>query len=79
MACGAPVVASDAASIPEVAGTAALLVDGASPRAHIEALTGVLEDDQTHARLSRAGRAHAQAFTWAAAAEQLKQHFDSLL
>lgn len=79
MACGAPVVASNSSSIPEIAGDAALLLDPMSPAAHVDGVTSLLEDTQARSALSKAGRERAAHFTWSNCAAQLKSHFDRLL
>jgi glycosyltransferase involved in cell wall biosynthesis len=79
MACGAPVVGSNASSLPEIAGDAALLVDPTQPEAHIDALHNLLTDSRACDQFSRAGRIRASHFTWSSSAKQLKQHFDALL
>ncbi len=79
MACGAPVVASNSSSIPEIAGKAALLLDPSSPAEHIDAVGFLLTNTELRAELSQAGRARAADFTWTKCASQLKSHFDSLL
>lgn len=71
MRCGCPVVASEAASLPEVCGDAALFAapdDSERIARHIRDLAGseTLRDD-----LRARGRAHAASYTWAAAAERL--------
>jgi glycosyltransferase involved in cell wall biosynthesis len=68
MACGAPVVASRAASVPEVVGDAAVLVDPLEVESIAEGLGRVLEDEAIRARLRRAGLQRAELFTWDAAA-----------
>lgn len=65
MACGTPVVASRAASIPEVVGTAGILVDPDDTRAWREALAAVLLTPTTASAMGEAGIAHAATFTWA--------------
>ena len=65
MASGTPVVASRAASIPEVVGESGLLLDPDDPHAWAEAIAGVMEDPALRARLSAAGLARAAQFTWA--------------
>lgn len=73
MACGTPVVVSDAASLPEVVGDAGLTVPAEDTDGLAEALARVLLDDTLHARLAAAGRARAAQFTWErAAARQLE-------
>ncbi len=67
MASGTPVVASDAAALPETCGGAAVLVppDGEAVR---DALLALLGDAGERERLRAAGRARAAAFSWDATA-----------
>ena len=69
MACGTPVVCSNAASLPEVAGAAARLVEPDDVAGAAAALREVLTDAGTAARLRAAGFAQAQKFSWRTAAE----------
>jgi phosphatidylinositol alpha-mannosyltransferase len=64
MACGTPVVAARAGSLPEVLGDAALWCDAASPSGIAEALLRLLGDGDERARLRAAGLERARAFTW---------------
>jgi len=64
MACGAPVVASNAASLPEVVGDAGLLVDPRDVRAWRDALSAVLTSPERAASMRQAGLARAATFTW---------------
>lgn len=68
MACGAPVVAADASSLPEVLGEVGLLVDPLDAGAWAEALGRVLTDDELAARLRAEGPRRAAGFTWNRAA-----------
>lgn len=68
LACGAPVVAADASSLPEVVGEAGLLVDPDDVGAWALALGRVLDDPALSAALSAAGPRRAAAFTWEATA-----------
>ena len=61
MARGVPVACSDRASLPEVAGDAALLFDPDDPRAIADAIERLLGDPALAARLREAGRARARA------------------
>jgi glycosyltransferase involved in cell wall biosynthesis len=70
MACGAPVVASSATSIPEVVGDAGILVDPDDYEAWAQTLAEVLSEPATRADLSARGRERASGFTWEACAEQ---------
>lgn len=63
MACGAPVLCSDAAALPEVVGKAATLVDARSPEAIAAALEVLLTDGSARTRLRERGMARAAAFT----------------
>jgi glycosyltransferase involved in cell wall biosynthesis len=65
MACGCPVAASNAGSLPEVVGDAAVLVD---PRDPESIAAGVLEALGRPDELSRRGLARAATFTWEATA-----------
>jgi glycosyltransferase involved in cell wall biosynthesis len=69
MACGTPVVASTASSVPEVVGDAGLLVDPLDVPAWTEALAQTLDDQTLRARLREAGLARAATFTWARTAQ----------
>jgi glycosyltransferase involved in cell wall biosynthesis len=65
MACGAPVLASRAASLPEVGGDAARYVDDPeSVHAWRAALTSLAADDEARAELARRGPVRAAAFSW---------------
>jgi glycosyltransferase involved in cell wall biosynthesis len=71
MACGAPVVSSNATSSPEVAGDAALLVDPSDADALSAALVRVLNEPELAADLRRRGLVRASAFTWERTADAL--------
>ena len=62
MACGAPVIASDRASLPEVVGKAGLLVDPLDTVAIGAALASVLSDRALREDLCRRSLARAEAF-----------------
>ena len=64
MASGAPVIASRAASLPEVLGDAGLLLDGTVTEAWIDALARIVADEELRGRLRAAGLARAASFTW---------------
>jgi glycosyltransferase involved in cell wall biosynthesis len=69
LACGAVVVASNTTSIPEVAGTAAVLVDPTDDAAMADAIAVAATDPDLRARLTAAGPAQAAGFTWDRCAE----------
>jgi glycosyltransferase involved in cell wall biosynthesis len=83
MACGVPVISSDASSLPEVAATggepAALLLPPGDEAAWSAAMLRLLTDETARQRLSTAGVAQAARFTWQAAARQLAALYERLL
>jgi glycosyltransferase involved in cell wall biosynthesis len=64
MALGAPLVCSNAASLPEVVGDAALLFPAGDAESLARALARVLDDPALRERLSLAGPERAAQFTW---------------
>ncbi len=65
MACGTPVLASRAASLPEVVGDAGLLLDPDDGPGWTDAIAMLLNDDDLRARMTAAGLKRAATFTWA--------------
>ena len=64
MACGCPVVTTNVSSLPEVAGSAALLVDPHDPAGFAEALHSVILDRDLSTRLRGDGLRRAREFSW---------------
>ena len=64
MACGAPVVAANRASIPEVVGDAGILVDPTDPDALADAIERVVLNPQVASDMRGRGLARARDFTW---------------
>jgi len=64
MACGTPVIAANAASLPELVGDAGLLVAPRDVEGLAEAMVRILQDTSLRADLSRAAREKALRFTW---------------
>ena len=75
MACGTPVVCSNAASLPEVAGEAARLVAPDDTAGAANALTEILTNPAEAERLRTAGLARAQLFSWRTAAETMLRQY----
>jgi glycosyltransferase involved in cell wall biosynthesis len=71
MTCGAPVIASDRGSIPEVAGEAALLIDAEDDAALAARLAQVLGDPAEAARWQARGFARAALFSWRGTAQSI--------
>jgi alpha-1,3-rhamnosyl/mannosyltransferase len=68
MACGGAVLASTAATVAEVAGGQAHLIEPMDVAGWREALRRVMEDDDWHEQLCRGAVEHARPFTWDACA-----------
>lgn len=71
MACGAPVIASTAGALREVAGDATLLVDPHDASAWARAITRVVDDPDLRADLRARGMARAAQFSWFETARRL--------
>jgi glycosyltransferase involved in cell wall biosynthesis len=65
MACGTPVICSDASSMPEVVGDAALLVDPLDEAALRDVLRRIAGDPALRDDLRARGRARDATFSWA--------------
>ncbi|NJN16454.1 MAG: glycosyltransferase family 4 protein [Oscillochloris sp.] len=70
MACGAPVVVSDASSLPEVVGSAALRVPPDDVVAWVTALSRLIKDNGLREDLRRRGLAQAARFSYRLVAEE---------
>jgi glycosyltransferase involved in cell wall biosynthesis len=79
MACGTPVIASDIASLVEVTGGAALLVDPHSSQSIAAAMQRLLDDERMREELSNRGRAQAAQFTWRRCAERTRDVYRAVL
>lgn len=64
MACGTPVVTSNAASLPELAGAAAFQVDPGDPRRLGAAIIALCIQEDLHAEMREKGLARVAQFTW---------------
>ncbi len=78
MACGVPVLCSNASSLPEVVGEAGLLLPPTDVRAWAEALRRVLTDDALRADLRQRGLARAAQFTWETAARRTVEVYEGV-
>jgi len=64
MACGTPVVASDAASVPEALGEAALYCNPRDPHSIADQITKLLEDEDLYDKMLAKGLRQAEKYTW---------------
>ncbi len=79
MACGTPVVASNASSLPEVVGDAGLLVEPTSVAGIAAALYRLLHDEEVRQEYSRRGLARAARFSWERTARLTRDVYDVVL
>ncbi len=70
LACGAPVVAAERASLPEVVGEAGILVNPDDAGDIAQALARALTDESLRSRMREMGLAQAARFTWECAARE---------
>lgn len=71
MACGVPVLSSDAASLPEVTGDCAVICDAYSAESISDGLFRLYSDENLRKELSVKGLERAKGFTWERSAEIL--------
>ncbi|MNL46179.1 D-inositol 3-phosphate glycosyltransferase [compost metagenome] len=71
MRLGCPVVATNAAAVPDTVGDAAILVDPRDVSSISEALLRVLSDDAIRDEIIERGHKRAEAFTWSKSGELL--------
>lgn len=69
MGCGTPVITSNLASLPEVAGDAGILIDPYNDRAIAEAMQAVGESTNLRSQLSHRGLLRAAQFRWQTTAQ----------
>jgi len=77
MACGAPVIASDAPAMPEVLGDAAILEPLNSPEGFARAILRLLADDQARGSMRMKGIQRAQMFRYESSVKHLLEIFES--
>ncbi|MBN2394012.1 MAG: glycosyltransferase family 4 protein [Anaerolineae bacterium] len=79
LACGTPVVGSNASSLPEVVGDAGVLVDPADVDGMADALIRLLTDDAFHAELRERALRQAAHFSWSTAARETYGAYQDVL
>ena len=78
MACGVPVLASNAASLPEVTGDCGVIVDPYSAEAIADGMERLYSDSSLRQQLSKQGIERAKGFTWDKSAETLYNVYKEL-
>lgn len=79
MACGTPAIISNASSLPEVGGNAALQLSPVDTEAWAAGLLALLNDREQRRQMSAAGIRHAGRFSWQEAAVRLIDIYAALL
>jgi glycosyltransferase involved in cell wall biosynthesis len=79
MACGTPVIASDASSLPEVVGDAGLMAAPGDAEEWCAALSRLATDCDLRASLRQRGLARAKEFTWVRMAQQTVRVYQDVL
>ncbi len=79
LACGVPVVGSEASSIPEVVGDAGILVAPDDARQMAGGLIAILNDDKLRQELAQRAVAQAARFSWEQCAQQTVQVYEAAL
>jgi glycosyltransferase involved in cell wall biosynthesis len=79
MACGVPVVCSNASSLPEVVGKSGVLLPPTDAAKWTQALLGLLANPAKRHVMSIAGRQASSRFRWETVAQQTQQVYDRLL
>jgi len=74
---GVPVLTSRSTCLPEIAGDAALSVDGYSAEDIARGITTLLEDESTRRAFAAAGNERVKLFTWTRTAEGYARIFES--
>ncbi|MCK5777545.1 MAG: glycosyltransferase [Rhodospirillales bacterium] len=70
MASGCPIVCSDAAAMPEIAGDSVVFVDPKTPEEIANAISQLLSDEEKKAKYSASARNRAKMFSWDVTAEK---------
>jgi glycosyltransferase involved in cell wall biosynthesis len=79
LACGVPIVGSNASSVPEIVGDAGILVDPKDARAMAGALIAVCTEDLLHDELSERGLKQAAQFSWERCARETVEAYESVV
>jgi len=79
MACGAPVIASNRGSLPEVVGNGGTVVDAEDHEAIVSALIPLLTNQQHQERMRTRALSRAAAFSWDRTAQKMIDVYDHLL
>lgn len=79
MACGAAVVVSDAASLPEIVGDAALTFQAGNPDSLAESMDSLLRNEALRSAMVKRGLSHVRRFSWKTTAEKTMSVYEKVL
>ena len=79
MACGAPVISSNASSLPEVVGEAGLMHDPGDYRALTHCIVKLFDDPAMQEYYRRAGMKQASRYSWERAARETQAVYDEVI
>ena len=79
MACGTPVISSNAEAMTEVVGNAGYLLDPNYPLAFKEAMIHIIEDEQQAIKMKHQGLERAQQFSWKRCARETLACYEMVL
>jgi glycosyltransferase involved in cell wall biosynthesis len=79
LACGVPVIGSNASSVPEIVGDAGILVDPHDARAMAGALIAVCTENSLHDELSERALKQAGRFSWEKCARETAEAYESVV
>ncbi len=79
MACGVPVLTTHAASLPEVVGDCAVVVDPYDAKSMADGLERLYQDADLRERLRREGPQRAKQFSWEQSAHALYQVYEEAM
>ena len=76
MSCGTPVISTTAGALPEVVGDAGILIPPGDTRAIVEAVTGLLDNENKRKVMGVSGKERvARLFNWDNAAKQTADYY----
>lgn len=78
MSCGVPVISSHASSLPEIIGTAGIMIDPYQPDELLKALLSLTENNEFSGSLQKKGLLQAKKFSWQKAADETRKVFEKL-
>ncbi len=78
MSCGTPVLCSNAASLPEVAGNAAIMVDHKDTDQFAAQMVNILTNPELSREMTEKGLLQAKKFTWARTAQETLKIYEQL-